>query len=611
MAIPGGKKRYTKENIKARMKQEAARIWQQQGTAMEGFDPLVELLMGACATELKKIYDEIASSQSRVLRRVAQLLTPDVAKGPIPAHAIMYARPVEPQHRVDREAQFYFVKKQDDQHKELFFSPVKEFPLHGAAITHFVIDNSLREKVGLDKPEVLRGSGPLPLKSTSLYMGIKADRELTSLHGLRFFFDWKIESEIDRQRYLRLLPATEWQWGKQLLDVQLGFGWEAAEAQPSLEQEFDVLHKAEMHILNRYLPYFLTLEDPQNALKPDEAGRAFPEEFAQAFSPEELAQFPPDCIWIKCTFPEVFPIAAFEHAFIELNCFPVMNRRLHTFPYRLQQHINIVPLETDAFFFSIKEVENDHGQALAPTPSIHLREGQKNTYSLRQGGTARYDVRDAAAMLDYVFDLLRDESAAFKALGYDVLASDIKSLNQIISRLERKIDPEKANKESITYLVIRPGRAGENVRVAFWDTYGAAANNLPTGTVFTAYRGADFPRGGVMLVSRSQGGRDPLDPKESLHAYRDALLSRGRIVSPADVRAVCFSVLGSRLKQVEVRKGVSVGDSPTQGLIRTLDVVLTPGHEGALSPDDCEELKTILESRSTGILPFRVFLGND
>ena len=80
-------KELSTENIRSRMIKNAARIWGVEGDDIEStFDPMVTMLIEACAFELYKVNNEIKNSQSRILERLAQVLSPDTFTGAQPAY---------------------------------------------------------------------------------------------------------------------------------------------------------------------------------------------------------------------------------------------------------------------------------------------------------------------------------------------------------------------------------------------------------------------------------------------------------------------------------------------------------------------------------------------
>jgi len=60
--------------------------------------------------EVAKVYEELNSSHSRVLERISKLLTPEVYKGPVPAHAVMPTHSVEPESYIDEYVQLFTEK---------------------------------------------------------------------------------------------------------------------------------------------------------------------------------------------------------------------------------------------------------------------------------------------------------------------------------------------------------------------------------------------------------------------------------------------------------------------------------------------------------------------
>ena len=85
----------TKEAIASRMFRNAARFWGLNDTNMDNFDPLVRLLIEACAVEIYRLDNEMASLQRTMTERLAGLLIPEVHIQPRPAHAIIHAAAVD------------------------------------------------------------------------------------------------------------------------------------------------------------------------------------------------------------------------------------------------------------------------------------------------------------------------------------------------------------------------------------------------------------------------------------------------------------------------------------------------------------------------------------
>ena len=78
--------------IKDRMLRSAARMWGGNDVISEpSFDPLVGMLISACAFELENISREIEETRLRVSEKVIDMMVPDVNSGVLAAHALAAA----------------------------------------------------------------------------------------------------------------------------------------------------------------------------------------------------------------------------------------------------------------------------------------------------------------------------------------------------------------------------------------------------------------------------------------------------------------------------------------------------------------------------------------
>ena len=133
----------SEDRVKSRMFQSVARLWNLREAEISALDPIVGLLIGACASEVEKISHDINSSQARVLERLAELLTPDVISQPHPAQAILHASPVEPRFVVSADTQMYLRKSNPsgneeigNAEKQIFFSPTGDYEVFRADVRY-------------------------------------------------------------------------------------------------------------------------------------------------------------------------------------------------------------------------------------------------------------------------------------------------------------------------------------------------------------------------------------------------------------------------------------------------------------------------------------------
>jgi hypothetical protein len=601
----------SKEAIAARMFKHAARYWEYKDTNVDNFDPLVRLLIEACAVELFKIGNEIASVEERMLEKLAQLLTPEVHTGPRPAHAVLHARSAEPMGTTYPEMQFFHQKKvaskgagggQQDAVAETYFSPAGKFRIFDGDVAliacgehvYTINDSQLKE----DFLTTQSGRGFEP---KTLWLGIELNEEVKQLNGLSFFVD--LRNHPDRFRLQKLIKYTKWSANGSPLHMESGLHEDgSASGTDDLFydlEEFDINKSVLGTVRSFYAEQFVTVREHQASAMRRER---YPPEFEEYLSLADLSKFQQNLLWVKATFLPEFDEQVLDEVAVHINCFPVLNRRLNEIRYRVQTAFNIIPLLSSEQFMSLHRVQGsegadhkDAGYVSTPFDDRELR--NRGTYTLRTGQVERFDDRSAVEYLNYLVELLRDESRAFAALGQDFVISLIKDLNQNIAQIEQKVK-QNVNllNQAPVYLVVNPRVEGDNVFVEFWSTGGESSNGIRSGSRLEVYLGAEVQAQSLLLVTGTTGGRDKMKNTEVLNAYKSSLMTRGRLVTLEDVRSYCAMVLNDKARRIEVKKGVGIGHLPGEGLVHTIDVQVTRGGAQA-AEEEWQNIAHDLESR--------------
>lgn len=607
------------------MLKQAAELWGYQDTEVDAFDPLVGLLIGACATEIEKISHEIHASHSKVLSRLAKLMTPDVATESQPAHGLINVRSVEAESVMQAHEEIVFKKRLTtnfdvkDEIKEIHFSPTATFKIIDGKVAFLASGHTLFEQNTASKKEVFAEAVMgQELEPSTLWLGVEISNAVRKLEKIAFYFDWK--NEPDKDTFYQLLPFTQWFLEDKQLPTQTGLMTlnkkDDNELIDAFDNEFDMRKKMEMRINQLYQHRFISIknrEDEKDKLLV-EIKKNYPLHFEKVFDEGDLKNIKEELLWIKIVFPQSFSKEAIQNVYCSINTLPIINRKINKFTFRLQQNINIVPLNTDDIFLNIREVQDSSGNEYhEANPLTRLKNYKAMMYSLRRGNVGRYDERNASETLSYLLDLLRDESAAFSALDRDWLTSEVKKLSQVLARLELK-SQETERLDPIAYLLMKPAKMGDTVYLQFWSTNGELANKIPVGSKFENYSGVDIQKNEIELVSMTRGGREKLNTAESLYAYKEAVMTRGRVVTVEDIKAVSWAALGKRIEGVNVKKGVMVDPKPKNGLVRTINVLLTPSKHYQLTQEEwsdlCNDLRLNLERQSTMTYPFRIVLGD-
>ncbi len=614
---------FNREKVRRRLRKKAAELWGFQESEMEGFDPVIDLLLGACAVEFEKISNEIFSSETRVLERLAHLLIPEVLTGPKPAHAILHVRAVEPAFQVRPEDQFLFEKEMVDPNdsakmttKPVYFSPASSFTLFDAEVVLQGVNNKIvQQTTPILKDELMQAQTGKSLPPSTLWLGISLNKNIKSIEGMSFFFDWK--NDPDKANYYPLLPLSRWFLGEEQVQTVSGYKHHPenseAEASNTIYSEYESGQRIEKHTIAVYENCFITIAGDAESLQT----KKYPPEFEQIFMEDDLKKLKDDLLWIRVQLPHGLPAEAVAEVSCNINSFPVVNRKLvnSNRPFALNKNFNIVPLPTNGEdFLSVKRVFAGGSREYRAVPFRRINQQEPETYAVRKGGVGRFDRRNATEMVNYILEMMRDESVAFTALGGSNLSREIMQLGQDLSRIEQNIMRKSLLEDPMPFMLIKPKKP-EDVWIEYWTTNGEFANKIVSGSNLKSVATSDFQKENLMILASSYGGRGALNDAEKLYAYKNALLTRGRIVTAEDIKSTCFAELGNKISGVTVKKGMAHDPLPHRGLQRTLDVQLKPSPGFDASEEEwkglCKDLEAFLQQKSSAIsLPVRVVLSN-
>lgn len=611
--------RESKDKIKSRMIRNAAQIWGfQEPQAENSFDPLVSLLLGSCAFELEKISSEINSTESRIVERLVNILTPHPLTGPHPAYAVAYARPYKKGAKVLPGNQFYadikisdkLARRTDD--KQIFFSPSGSFSLTDGRVRYLAANRKIFEIVDDQYKDIVTEKLKNPLPGSSLYIGLELNEKPSSL---TFFFD--IISEHLKQPFFQDIESCRWQTGGCRLKTKTGITdneFNEHDIYQLLNRESDLSSKISSHVNSYFARQFVTVS-LDNSLKTSETGNTvIPSEIAASLDEPDLSNIDTNVMWFELQFNRSLPDELSENLTCSLNCFPVINRRLNEYTGSTRELLNIIPLHTEDAFFDLKSVTNSNGEAYKITQFKDQKDLTTGSALLRTEGVGRFDTRNAMEYLDYLLELMKEESAAFNIIGSDMISSNLRELNQAIARLEKKIEDIQLEKGETAYLMLKPHQGDSQVFVEFWSVNCTLANNIREGSVLNVYRADDIDYNSSRLMTKTSGGKDKPSTEDRINTYRRYLQSGNRIVTKEDIKALCFEFFGDYLSQVSIEKGIEKGSRNSEGFIRTIDIRLTvkKGHEINVAEQNSliEELLVLLKSRSANSYPYRILFNS-
>ncbi|QDW27506.1 hypothetical protein FFJ24_022800 [Pedobacter sp. KBS0701] len=606
----------SKDEIRNRILKNAEDFWNVKDS--NDFDPLVRLIIEALSNELFNVANDVKNLENRIFDKISRILAPDHLTSSLPAHAIMHARPIEQQDYLSPYSQFAFKKnipQENDKAKktDIFFSPLHTVKVNNAAIKHIVTGNTLFNVEQLGKQPIHNTLSGTSVEKNTMYIGFSGIKDWMDFNKLNLFFDWKNYS-VPENTY-DLLSLGKWfyknnelaAYTERFMDEPL-----TGKVQAPFQHK-QLLNLIKADILQFYSNRFITLGD-LNDFNIDESGE-LPPAFSNLFQPAVLNQIDNSVKWLKVIFPAAINQEMLNELHIYINAFPVVNKRLSQIKHRLKTMKNIIPIKTESLdqMLAVENLKDNKGKSYNEIPYTNENEKGDGSFSIRYGGTERFDTRNAKELVDYLFELLRDEKAAFTAYGPDFLSTILKNLEQNIALIEQKSRSAlKDIKELPSYIVLKPIDDADILFLDIWVTQAEEANHINAGSRLVVYDNNKVHAESIFLLSQTKGGRSRLNATNRVQAYKYGLTTADRIITKADVINFCRYELGNKLKGITLAKGLIMDNKPNAGFIKTTDILIEPADQLNLSTQDWEELLSLtlakLNLRSTLNIHYRLLL---
>lgn len=316
-------------------------------------------------------------------------------------------------------------------------------------------------------------------------------------------------------------------------------------------------------------------------------------------------------------FPESLVPQIIDNISFTANCFPVVNKKYHSTGKTFGTFLSYVSLDTDNDIYldvdSVVDSLNIHYEIKEFKADV-IEEGNA---VLRTGGVSRFDSRSASELLQNVLDLLKDESSAFSGLGKDFMNSSLNQINQLLSSIHQQVKENSFSKNNDPYLMIKPRNdetVGKSFTISYWSTCAEEGNDVKAGTILESKDDLFFISQTLTLMTNTVGGINKQNNKDRILAYRNALLTRGRIVTFADIKAFGFDHFKNSITDIKIEKGTRKEISVKAGFSRTVDICIKTNftEKKYLSESEwnylCDTFLRNLQTRSSNIFPYRLFI---
>lgn len=575
------------------------------------------MMLNALSYELEKVAHELEDSKTRVVERVLEIMFPEVTAGAKPARAIIHAMPIDNNIKVSLHNQMKVNRRIHNIYnplapitREIALSPTLEVKLASAEVKYVAYERNLFEVSNLFYKDAVRDyKNSLP--SGVVFLGIELkNKNVSELEDLMLYIDIKnIHQKEMFHYYLKQMKCFQ-----DNIQIQVEEGYNVPlnhlDIENIINRNYTHLSEVMQEVNEFYFDNFYTLKGTLKYKPIEEYGPEY-----KSF--EEVSRRGNPIIWVKMVFPESLIPQIIDNVSFTANCFPVINKKKHTINKTMGTFLSYVALETENNTYldvdSVMDGFNNRYEIKEFKDGV-IEEGNA---VLRTGGVSRFDSRSASELLQNVLDLLKDESSSFAGLGKDFMNSSLVEINQLLASVEQQAKESSFSKNNAPYLMIKPRideSVGKTFAINFWSTCAEEGNDIKAGTALESKDDLSFVSKEIVLVTNTVGGTNKQNNKDRILAYRNALLTRGRIVTFADIKAFGFNHFKSCITDVKIEKGTRKEISVKAGFSRTVDIHLKVNavEKDYLSVTEweylCESFMKNLKNRSSNVFPYRLFI---
>jgi len=615
----------SKGDIRKRMISAAASSWGINVRDLAKADPLIPLLIDACASEVERVSSSIEDARNTMGDKLMELLTPESLLSPFPARSILYAHPFDASFVISPEHQFYTSKENpfedDGLPIEIFFTPTANQMLINGEIKYLAANKSLYQfDSPLEKKTLIKSTGGKTLPPDCIWLGLSLNKAVDSLDEMSLFFELEHVDEDEAKAFYHALASSSWDLNDVSFTSKSGFEARVKGFDPKQlhlpHGDFNKARAISKHITDFYKHKYITLFDKKGSKdKYGDMTEAYPSIFEEVFEKEALEEeMGKKILWFRLSFTQHIPRQLLDSVSCSLNCIPVVNRKAERMMISGRERIKELFAEVHEQFFDLRSLSaEDKLKIIFEQKKSGDLEG-KALFSLRKDNIGRFDKRNALETIRHLNDVFNEEYAAFsKIRGLD--HDQLDELNKAIWPFESVFEEMyQSSSNSMPYAMLKTETENEDtdIEIQYWLTNGILANGFRVGEGLR-FDSAELNRDNIVLLTETIGGTDQKRSDELVHEFKYALLSNDRIASLEDVKALCYKQFGKYVDTIEVQQGVDADARPGSGLRRIIDINILLKAGDNIPAREIEYLKADLElqlqERSLNALPFKVSIG--
>lgn len=530
------------------------------GQRKEELDLMVQMMAKWVGSQVNVLYQKLEATQKDTLLLLADKVLADKVRI-LPEHAIIHAQPSDNNSLLTSEQLFTFNPPNG---AEISLSPLGNYPLVQGKVKYMVSASGVDEMLPSLKKKTIITPDEMSRDSNFLWLGIDYEEEWIK-EELVLYLHAEKETEL-----VSILPYCKWTLEDDSpISIKQGLPLHSvSETENHLERLEHPMRQLEEQIQKYYDPNFIKLNWKSNNLS---TKKRIPQVLKRIF-PTMEEKVSEALLWIKIELPGYIESEEVKELYCMLNCVPVLQRKLEKI---VLNPSNQIALQTTFLpeadnpnqFLGIEQIQSgNHGYT-------------SNTYALQE----------------------RPNEGKY-VLKHNALSEQEESTKQY-------------------QLMLKPtGRESEKILVKYWTTKGPLKIAIPKGALLRlrqmntvqAISPISLEGESVFLVTSLIGGRPAFDNEEKMTCLKSFVLSKEYFLTREDFKTASLAYLGRFVKTIQLTKGLTTFPGPNIGLIRTLDIMVSPTKEGFKNQNRLlslmQSLQILLETKSIIQLPIRVLL---
>jgi hypothetical protein len=591
-------------------------------------DPLVHLLVGACASEAKEVYGAIQSTEDRLFERLLRYLLPSAYHLPVPAVGIAQAKA--------KASLFTLPETQHLQYKEdgqaFTFTPVFPTTLVNGRVRFIGTDTNVLELEATPTAGQFLAAANQKESVSRFLIGIETTQPLTTLENVAFYLDWKGD-DLEKRQLLQAFSNSTWHWNEVNLQRQNGF---LRPQDTHWQDSLDAEKQLQWRVHAQYHRHFQLLSAATKPMPVEISVKDMLQSWLNNFvfsagkgngTTEKWNTVKGNFIWLRVQLPYAISLTDVERNLtLSINHFPVVNRTLmekddnDTF-FTRSIGMEIVQIQAKkGLFQGIKSVVNQiTNKPIVSMPLAQLAKDKRQAaYFIRMDGTGRNDEFNSWQRMEHMLGLFRQEHRQREVAERLGDKMSLEELHEVIgdrilkSEAARPVGDTQTPAAPPVYLFVQPGELSQQLRlkITYWITDGEAANHLKEGSKLNPEQVlAGLEPQSMRLVTTSNGAKNRRSTLEQGQVLQDTLFRRGRIVTAQDIKSLCYLKMGDQLIDVQLKPFFEVDRTPGVGggYQRALDVRLKVKDSTDTAIQlIAQEIEWSLQENSIGSIPYKV-----